>query len=278
MRQARSADDMYKRNIQTVSEEREEFRSRTVANESFINTLREQICKGNEELAGSHAAIVVSRSGTTRSTNQRMAEMKMNMLEENMQRKETMTDKLQNELLEANAIEAQLRASMRCNSQACGSQSNALSEEVAQLRAELLRTQKIFKSGAKEAYDYHEGMLQSQQDMMKYEADAQRFREDRNNYRDKYDEERCNAESAIATDNGAATGTSTSSTSKNSRKEHEKIVISAWPKIHDLEVWKAQVVAAVVTASGDERQEDWFNWLSDAFSSPPWISTLERPQ
>ena len=146
---------------------------------------------------------------------------------------------------------------------------------MAKLRADLQRTQDALKSEEKEAYDYHEGMIQNQQDMMKYEADAQRLREDRNKDRDKYDEERRNAESATAADASAAVGTSSSSTSKISRKEHEKIVIPAWPKIHDLEAWKSQVVAAVVTASGDERQEDWINCLSDAFQSPMDLDTFE---
>ena len=151
-----------------------------------------------------------------------------------------------------------------------------MADERTNLRAELLRTQRALKSEEKEAYDYHEGMLQNQQDMMRYEADAQRLRGDRNKYRDRYDEERRKAESAAATDSGAATGTtSSSSSSKISRKEREKIVIPSWPKIHDLEVWKAHVVAAVVTASGDERQDDWINWLSDAFQSPMDLDVIE---
>ena len=161
-----------------------------------------------------------------------------------------------------------MRASIKHGNQPSGSQSSGVNDEVIKLRAELLRTQRALKSEEREAHDYHEGMLQNQQDMMKYEADAQRLREDRNKYCDKYDDERNKAESATASVHGAATGTtSTSSTSKISMKEHENIVIPTWPKIHDLEVWKSQVVAAIITASGDERQDDWVNWLSDAFQS-----------
>ena len=132
------------------------------------------------------------------------------------------------------------------------------------------------ESEEKEAPEYHENMIQHEQDSMQYEADAERLRRLRDYYRDKYDREEADAEHKTANAESSTAKSSTDvTTSKISRKEHEKIVISAWPKIHDLEVWKAYVVAAIVTASGDERQDDWINWLSCAFKSPLDLDPLE---
>ena len=276
MKHARSSDEHNRRKIQNLSEEKGDLESRLSAQDSFINTLRNQLREANEEIGRKQASSLVARSTSSSSADHRMAEMKVNILEENIQRKDQLTNELQRELLEAKNIEAQLRAAVTQVNQASGSQSSTMNEDMAKLRTELRRAQDALKSEEKEAYEYHEGMLQNQQDMMRYEADAQRLRDDRNKYRDKYDEERRNAATTNAANTGNSTGaTSSSSSSKVSRKEHEKIVIPSWPKIHDLEVWKAQVVAAVVTASGDERQEDWINWLSDAFQSPMDLDILE---
>ena len=276
MKHARSTDEHSRRKIQNLSEEREDLKSRLSAQDSFINTLRKQLREANDEIGRKQVSSLVVRSTSSSSADHRMAEMKMNILEENIQRKDQLTNELHRELLEAKNLEAQLRAAVTQVSQASGSQPSTMNEDMAKLRTELRRAQDALKSEEKEAYEYHEGMLQNQQDMMRYEADAQRLRDDRNKYRDKYDEERRNAATTSATNTGNPTGaTSSSSSSKVSRKEHEKIVIPSWPKIHDLEVWKAQVVAAVVTASGDERQDDWINWLSDAFQSPMDLDILE---
>ena len=270
MKHARSIDELNRRKVQNLTEEREDLRSRLTAHESFIATLRGQLKDANEELGKRHALALVSQSSSSSSADHRMVEMKMSILEENLQRKDAMTEKLHQELLNAKASEAQLKASASFNNQPSGSQSSTANEDMAKPRAELRRAQDALKSEEKEAYEYHEGMIQNQQDMMKFEAEAQRLREDRNKYRDKYDEERKHSATYTTADAGGGIGasSSSSSSSKISRKEHEKIVIPSWPKIHDLEVWKAQVVAAVVTASGDEKQDDWINWLSDAFQSP----------
>ena len=106
-------DEINQRKLLVMSEEREDYRSRTVAQEAFINAIREQLRKAHEELGKNQQAIVVSRHNSASVADQRMAEMKMNMLEKSVQRKEALTEKLQSELLESNAIEAQLRASMR---------------------------------------------------------------------------------------------------------------------------------------------------------------------
>ena len=257
---------MYANKIKWLSEENEELNNRSNTQDKFILSIREQLKKANEELTQTRIQ-GSDRPFQPSSAELKKAEAKVNMLEEDILRKERMLKRLQEELIESSASEAQLKVALKLKPPDMGSEPSVENEMMTKLRAELERTEKLLRSEEKEAIEYYEGMMQNQQDMMEFEAHASRLRDERNKYRKRYEEERMSAENAAATEHGAASSSS-SGGSKISRKEHEKINIPAWPKIHDLEVWKSQVVAAVVTASGDEKQEDWIQWLSDAFRSP----------
>ena len=257
---------MYANKIKWLSEENEELNNRSNTQDKFILSIREQLKKANEELTQTRIQ-GSDRPFQPSSAELKKAEAKVNMLEEDILRKERMLKRLQEELIESSASEAQLKVALKLKPPDMGSEPSVENEMMTKLRAELERTEKLLRSEEKEAIEYYEGMMQNQQDMMEFETHASRLRDERNKYRKRYEEERTSAENAAATEHGAASSSS-SGGSKISRKEDEKINIPAWPKIHDLEVWKSQVVAAVVTASGDEKQEDWIQWLSDAFRSP----------
>ena len=130
--------------------------------------------------------------------------------------------------------EAKLRSTFPHRSTDCQTQEN---EEAAQLRANLLKTEAKLESEEKEASDYQEDMIQHEQDSMQYEAEISQIQ----GLHDKYDREEADAEDrSAAAETSAVKASADVPTSKISRKEHEKIVIPARPKIHDLEVWKAQ--------------------------------------
>ena len=115
MKHLRSMDEINQRKLMVMTpEEREDYKSQVTAQESFINTLRAQLQKANEDLGKQQQAIVTRKHNPASSTDQRMAEMKMNILEESVQRKEAeaLTERLQDELMESNAIEAQLHESI----------------------------------------------------------------------------------------------------------------------------------------------------------------------
>ena len=137
MMHARSLDELNRRKIQNLSEEKEDFRSRFTAQESFITTLRNQLREANEELGRKQTSTLSTKPSSSSSADHRMAEMKMNILEENIQRKDRLTEELHKELLEAKALEAQLRTSTTYKIQASGSQSSTMNEDMVKLRAEL---------------------------------------------------------------------------------------------------------------------------------------------
>lgn len=56
-----------------------------------------------------------------------------------------------------------------------------------------------------------------------------------------------------------------------SRKEADKVTIRNWPKIHELEFWKCQVLSNIVAASGDLDHEAWIAFIAPAFRVSPDI-------
>ena len=109
------------------------------------------------------------------------------------------------------------------------------------------------------------------------ENDATRLRKSRDDYEswreqiseslaEFENEEKEAAEEAAQANSKSESGTS-SDKPKISRQEAEKITIPAWPKINDLDVWKSQVVQAVVVASGVPIHRCQ-TWSSTQFDDP----------
>ena len=59
-----------------------------------------------------------------------------------------------------------------------------------------------------------------------------------------------------------------------SRKEAERVSIPAWPKIHQLDNWKMQLLMNVLSACADPDTDAWTNWLEQALGLNPDLNML----
>ena len=59
-----------------------------------------------------------------------------------------------------------------------------------------------------------------------------------------------------------------------SRKEAERVSIPTWPKIHQLDNWKMQLLMKVLSACEDPDTETWTRWLAQALGINPDLSFL----
>ena len=59
-----------------------------------------------------------------------------------------------------------------------------------------------------------------------------------------------------------------------SRREADKIVVPPWPKSHDLDGWKSQLLSNVLSACADSDQDAWIAWLSESFKINPGIEKM----
>ena len=59
------------------------------------------------------------------------------------------------------------------------------------------------------------------------------------------------------------------SKSRNSPREADKVVVPPWPKSHDLDGWKSQLLANVLSACADPDQDTWIAWLGESFTINP---------
>ena len=118
------------------------------------------------------------------------------------------------------------------------------------------------------------------------ESETERLREDRNEqrgycqqlYEELYwgNEEHEGHEEAEAgrTERAEASRAESSDKSKISRKEADKVVVPPWPKSHDLDSWKSQLLSNVLSACSDTDQEVWIQWLNEAFKLNPDIKGM----
>ena len=80
VRHARTMDEMNRRKLENLSDASEDYKTTTIAQESFINSLRAQLRDANDELGKRHSSSIAMRSSSSASADQRMTEMKMNIL------------------------------------------------------------------------------------------------------------------------------------------------------------------------------------------------------
>ena len=59
-----------------------------------------------------------------------------------------------------------------------------------------------------------------------------------------------------------------------SRKEAERVSIPAWPKIHQLDTWKMQLLMNVLSACADPDTDAWTRWLEQALGLNPDLDLL----
>ena len=59
--------------------------------------------------------------------------------------------------------------------------------------------------------------------------------------------------------------------SRISRRESDKVVVPPWPKSHDLDGWKSQLMANILSACADPDQEAWISWIGESFKMNPDI-------
>ena len=59
-----------------------------------------------------------------------------------------------------------------------------------------------------------------------------------------------------------------------SRKEAERVSIPAWPKIHQLDNWKMQLLMNVLSACADPDTDAWTKWLEQALGLNPDLNML----
>ena len=64
------------------------------------------------------------------------------------------------------------------------------------------------------------------------------------------------------------------SNSRISRKEADKVVVPPWPKSHDLDGWKSQLMANVLSACADPDQEAWISWIGESCKMHPDITKM----
>jgi len=66
-------------------------------------------------------------------------------------------------------------------------------------------------------------------------------------------------------------GEASESKSPISRRESDKVVVPPWPKSHDLDGWKSQLMANILSARADPDQEAWISWIGESFKLNPDI-------
>ena len=67
---------------------------------------------------------------------------------------------------------------------------------------------------------------------------------------------------------------SSDSKSRISRREADKVIVPPWPKSHDLDGWKSQLLSNILSACADTDQEAWISWMAEAFKLHPDVSAL----
>ena len=60
-----------------------------------------------------------------------------------------------------------------------------------------------------------------------------------------------------------------------SRREADKVTVPPFPKVLNLDAWKAATTTNVLAACADPHQEDWVRWLQEAYKPFPDIEKLE---
>ena len=73
---------------------------------------------------------------------------------------------------------------------------------------------------------------------------------------------------------GADTGDLANDKPKISRREADKVVVPPFPKVLNLDAWKASTTTNVLAACADPHQEDWVRWLQEAYKPFPDIEKL----
>ena len=59
-----------------------------------------------------------------------------------------------------------------------------------------------------------------------------------------------------------------------SNKEAERVSIPPWPKIHQLDNWKMQLLMNVLSACADPDTDSWTKWLEQALGLNPDLNLL----
>ena len=59
------------------------------------------------------------------------------------------------------------------------------------------------------------------------------------------------------------------------RKDAERVFIPAWPKIHQLDSWKMQLLMNVLSACADPDTDAWTKWLEQALGLNPDLNMLK---
>ena len=57
-------------------------------------------------------------------------------------------------------------------------------------------------------------------------------------------------------------------------READKVVVPPWPKSHDLDGWKSQLMANILSACADSDQEAWISWIRESFKLNPDITKM----
>ena len=60
-----------------------------------------------------------------------------------------------------------------------------------------------------------------------------------------------------------------------SRREADKVVVPPWPQSHDLDGWKSQLMANVLSACADPDPETWISWIGESFKLNPDITRMK---
>ena len=63
-----------------------------------------------------------------------------------------------------------------------------------------------------------------------------------------------------------------------SRREADKVVVPPWPRSHDLDGWKSQLLSNILSACADADQEAWISWMAEAYNvqATSWYSHSGR--
>jgi len=115
-------------------------------------------------------------------------------------------------------------------------------------------------------------------------SENDRLRDDRNEHRaysqelyeQLWENEECGAhemgEEAHAEAAESSKGEASESKSRISQTESDKVVVPPWPKSHDLDGWKSQLMANILSACADPDQEAWISWIGESFKLTPDIT------
>ena len=129
-------------------------------------------------------------------------------------------------------------------------------------------------------------MAQRDEQIEYLESEVDRLRDDRNERRTynqdlyeqlwEYEEYGAHEMGEEAHAEAAESGKTESSESKTriSRRESDKVVVPPWPKSHDLDGWKSQLMANVLSACADPDQEAWISWIGESFKMNPDITKM----